>query len=252
MSESISQAADAPDGASAPSAAETETTAPVETGAATDHDHDDNQDESDERKEIGRASKRIGQLMKKLSVSQQEAEQLRRQIQHIQARPNGEPGQQLDEAAVQRLRAQWDAEQATKVWQERRDAFHEQGARQYRDWQERCDSLMAMGADDEIANVLLEMEHGTRVVAALADDPEEIERIAAIKSARGRAVALGQYAEKLKAKAEPQRGVSRAPAPIRPVTGRAAPQFNEYAADTQSLVDYYMKQGQEQARSRSR
>jgi hypothetical protein len=39
--------------------------------------------------------------------------------------------------------------------------------------------------------------------------------------------------------------VTRAPAPIRPVTGRAAPTFNEYSADAQTLVDRYMKENLE-------
>jgi hypothetical protein len=39
--------------------------------------------------------------------------------------------------------------------------------------------------------------------------------------------------------------VTRAPAPIRPVTGRAAPQVNEYSMSGQQLVDKYMREALE-------
>jgi hypothetical protein len=39
--------------------------------------------------------------------------------------------------------------------------------------------------------------------------------------------------------------MTRAPAPVRPVTGRASPQFNEYTATAQQLADFYMRQNLE-------
>jgi hypothetical protein len=42
--------------------------------------------------------------------------------------------------------------------------------------------------------------------------------------------------------------VTRAPAPIRPVTGRVSPVFNEYTATAQEAVDYYMRQNLERQR----
>jgi hypothetical protein len=241
MSETTtSQASDAPGpGTESPAAADTEATAPAERGAATDDQPDDGEQRGEHR-----GDRRFARMTAKLSAAMRERDELAFRLQQAQTRPNGEPGH-IDEAAVQQLRAQWDAEQAAKAAAAHREAFHAEGSKHYRDWQERCDSLIAMGADDQIAQILVEMDGGPRVVAALADDPEELERIAAIKTERGRAIALGQYAEKVAGRPAVQRGVSRAPAPVRPVTGRAAPQFNEYNAGTDQLVDFYLKQAQQ-------
>jgi hypothetical protein len=89
------------------------------------------------------------------------------------------------------------------------------------------------------------------VAAALADDPAELQRIASIQSERGRAIALGKFAAGVEGPpraAAASAPVTRAPAPIRPVTGRASPVFNEYTADTQTLADYYLKQNLERQR----
>jgi hypothetical protein len=37
---------------------------------------------------------------------------------------------------------------------------------------------------------------------------------------------------------------------VRPVTGRAAPVFNEYTATPEQLADYYLKKDLERARAR--
>jgi hypothetical protein len=69
-------------------------------------------------------------------------------------------------------------------------------------------------------------------------------------------VALGKYAATLgdngnwHARAAAPTPVTRAPAPVRPVTGRAAPVFNEYTASPEALADYYLKKDLERARSR--
>jgi hypothetical protein len=42
--------------------------------------------------------------------------------------------------------------------------------------------------------------------------------------------------------------VTRAPAPIRPVTGRVSPVFNEYSATAAELADHYMRQNLERQR----
>jgi hypothetical protein len=124
--------------------------------------------------------------------------------------------------------------------------FHEEGQAQYRDWEQKTQDLMAMGADAGIATLLIEMPGGVRVAAALADEPAELQRIANIESERGRAIALGKYAatvDDAPARAAPATPLlTKAPAPIRPVTGRASPQFNEYTATADQLGDFYMKQ----------
>jgi hypothetical protein len=65
---------------------------------------------------------------------------------------------------------------------------------------------------------------------------------------------LGKYAATLGDGDAPARhaaaAVTRAPAPIRPVSGRAAPQVNEYSMSGQQLVDRYMQQAMERRRQR--
>jgi hypothetical protein len=95
------------------------------------------------------------------------------------------------------------------------------------------------------------------VVAALAEDPEALQRIVKLDGERARAVALGKYAATLgadngngHARAAAPLPVTRAPAPVRPVTGRASPVFNEYTAPPEQLVDVYLKRDLERARGR--
>lgn len=225
----------------------TEAPASADTGAAPDERDAD----SEHRQSQRNAQRRIDRLTAKVSSVVQDNERLQYMLRQAQVRPSGEPG--LDEAAVQRLRAEWDAEQQRKEWQARRDAFHEKGEQQYRDWRQRCDSLIALGADDGLSALLVELPEGQKVVAALADDHEELERIARIRTPTARAAALGEFAERLKGKAEPQRGVSRAPAPIKPVNARAVPVFNEYDPnnDTRTLVQFYSKQAQDAHKARN-
>ena len=121
---------------------------------------------------------------------------------------------------------------------------------------------MKMGADGGFAQLLVEMPDGVKVAAALAADPAEVERIANLRSERARAVALGKYAATIEdtppargnghSHATPTPQMTRAPAPIRPVTGRANPQFNEYTASGEQLVDMYLKRDLERARGGSR
>jgi len=193
-----------------------------------------------------RGDRRFAELTARLSAAErreqqreQELEFYRRQIQQ-QA-----PQDETPEQRYHRERAAIRAEVETQI---RTENFHNQGQAAFADWKQRCDDLVKMGADAGFAQLLVEMPDGVKVAAALAADPAEVERIANLRSERARAVALGKYAATIEDPPTPQRSngaapqVTRAPAPIRPVTGRASPQFNEYTADGNTLVDRYMKQ----------
>ena len=189
--------------------------------------------------------RRIAQLRARLGAAERERERQAAELEfyrrQVQPQPTGAP--ETAEQAAARIRSEVRAEVETQIRMER---FHEQGQSQFTDWKQRCDDLVKMGADPGFAALLVDMPDGVKVTAALAADPAEVERIAAIRSERGRAVALGKYAALLEdapPRAEPR--VSRAPAPIRPVTGRAAPQLNEYSMSGQQLVDHYMRQNLE-------
>jgi hypothetical protein len=126
---------------------------------------------------------------------------------------------------------------------ERAEGFHEAGKAAYADWTDRCSSLMQMGADAGLAELLVEMKDGAKIAGALADDPEALERMAGIRTERGRAISLGMYAAQLADKEPPpRRQVSRAPAPIRPVNGAVRTELQPQQMTSEQLVDYYSRE----------
>lgn len=209
---------------------------------APDTPEQEPQREAEETRE--KEDRRIAQLRARLGAAEREREAQRAELdvyRRMQAQQT--PQQETPEQAMRRIELEAEARAEKRLLARR---FHEEGNAQYRDWGQRTKDLMDMGADVGMGDLLIEMPGGVRVAAALAEDPAELQRIVSIPSERGRAIALGKYAAALEdaapqsARAAPQ--ITRAPAPVRPVTGRAAPQFNEYTADGQALVDRYMRQ----------
>jgi hypothetical protein len=198
------------------------------------------------RREADEEGRRVAQLRARLGAAEREREAQRAELEFYRRQMQQQaPAEETPEQRYMRERATIRAEVEQQIRTER---FHEQGQSAYGDWKQRCDDLVAMGADAGMAALLVEMPDGVKVAAALAGDPAEVQRIANLRSERARAVALGKYAATVDGdegstrvpRAAPQ--VTRAPAPIRPVTGRASPQFNEYTASPQDLVDRYMQQ----------
>lgn len=245
MSETVTDTA--PQGG-APEAELAETTAPVGTGAADTT----TETTATEDPKPSRADRRIAALSARLAAQAQELDALRRSQQPA---PQPQALPQTPEELERLIDARAEAKANQQATQARADAFHEAGRAAHADWNDRCTSLIQMGADAQFSQLLVEMPEGARVAGALADDPEELERIAAIKTERGRAIALGKYAAKLpeeKPQAAPRRAVSRAPAPIRPVNGTANPTFNEYTTDDASaLAQHYMRESMERRMRRN-
>lgn len=227
----------APESTPAP-APETETQEPTEE-----------QKQAKARDDEGR---RVAQLRARLGAAERERDRQAAELAYWrqQQAQGAQPVQETPEQAAIRQRAEVRAEVEAQI---RTETFHQQGAAAYPDWKARCDDLVSMGADPHFAQLLVEMPEGVKVTAALAADPDAVQRIANIRTERGRAIALGKYAASLEdagATSAPARPVTRAPAPIRPVNGRAAPTFNEYAADAQTLVERYAKQAMDKRMGR--
>jgi hypothetical protein len=233
-------------GAAAPEPAVTtdETTAPVDTGAATETEQPEHKPAGDEGDP---AAKRIARLTARYAQTARERDELAGRIAQLEARQR-EGGAQPDadtEALINARAEQLMAERSTK---QRIEAFHEAGREAFPDWQEKCQGLMAMGADAQMSQLLVEMKDGPRIAAALHDDPDALEAIARLSTPTARAVALGQFAAKVEARpARPARTVSQAPPPIRPVQGRVQAEFNPYTAGNtadgnQALTDYFMRE----------
>ena len=198
------------------------------------------QREADEPRE--KEDRRIARLVAQRHAQDRENERLRAENERLRsATQQYEPQQETPEQAYARIEREAEARAEAKIAARR---FHEEGRAAYRDWGQRTQDLIDMGADPNMASLLIEMPGGVRVAAALAEDPAELQRITSIQNERGRAIALGRYAASLEAgdggnghAAQPARQVTRAPAPIRPVTGRVNPQVNEYTMNAQQLVE---------------
>ena len=195
-----------------------------------------------------RGDRRFAQLTAQMAAAQRVQAQQAAELEYWRNQHQQQPANDTPEAQHARVVAQIRVEEAAKL---RAEQFHSQGRDEYSDWQQRCSSLMSMGADAGFAALLVDMPGGAKVAAALADDPEEVQRIASISSERGRAVALGKYAATVETRPAPRAApVTRAPAPVRPVSGRASPTFNEYTANAQELADHYFKQNLERQQAR--
>lgn len=204
--------------------------------------------EPDPKEAEARLNKRIAFLRAQASTAQRERDQFAARLAAVEAQARqAQPQQQpVDPQIQQAIQAEAHRISEHERTQERIQAFHAEGREAYPDWPQRMNDLQAMGADAEMANLLVSMTGGHKIAAALRDEPEELERIAALRGERARAIALGQYAAKLAA--TPTRQISRAPPPPKPVQGRVAPVFNEQQATTDQLVDFYAKQAMERRR----
>jgi hypothetical protein len=239
MSETNPQAEGAPP--PEPAAPATEAPAPAADGAASE-----TTDTTDETKEPkpSRTDRRIAALSARLSAGEQERQRLAQEVEHYRRQFAPQPAElQLSpeqQAAVDRA---VEAKLAQRVEAERSESFHTAGKAAYPDWSERCQSLMQMGADAQFAQLLIETPDGAKVAGALADDPEELERITGLRTERARAIALGKFAATLESKPAAPARTTRAPAPIRPINGASARvEFDEHTATPAQLVEFYSRQ----------
>lgn len=186
-------------------------------------------------------ARRFASMTAKLSASSATVRALEQQIQALQ-RPAAAAGQPAPEAQ-QAIQAEAERLYQQRITNEKVNSFHEAGKSAYSDWQEKCAALIEMGGDAQFADLLLDMPDGARVAAALADDPEEMERIAGLKTERARAIALGKYSAAMEAKGALAKLVSKAPPPVVPLrSGPVRTVFNESTATPEQLVEYYSKQ----------
>ena len=230
-------------------------TSPPESTPAPDTAGDTTETTEGEDKTQQREDRRIAQLRARLGAAEREKQQQAAELEFYRRQAHSQqPAEETPEQAQMRLRQEVRGEVEAQIRTER---FHAEGGAQFSDWAAKCKDLVELGADANFAQLLVEMPEGVRVAAALADDPEAVERISRIGTERGRAIALGKYAATIEgssngaaapARAAQPQPLTRAPAPIRPVTGRASPTFNEYTASGPALAEFYAKQALERRR----
>src|SRR5580765_7586277 len=226
-------------------AAEPEPTPAPAPEAAPAPETDAPEQTPEEQKEArDKEDRRIAQLRARLGAAEREREALRAETEFYRRQAQQQaPVEETPEQRYQRERAQIRGEVEHQI---RTEQFHNQGQSAYADWKQRCDDLVSMGADAGFAQLLVEMPDGVKVAAALSSDPEAVERIANLRTERARAVALGKYAATVEdapmRTAAAPRQITQAPAPVRPVTGRANPQVNEYRLSAHQLVEKYSRE----------
>jgi hypothetical protein len=195
-----------------------------------------------ERKEYNR---RLGQITRQKYAEKERAAALERRLAEMEARisqANGEPGQNgVPQDWMQHPQVR-QAIEARAAEEARVQAFLQAGASEFPDWDKRRHDLIEMGADANMAQLLVEMPQGHRVAAALYDHPDELERIADLKTERARAVELGKFAARVEARRaasvspQPPRRASSLPPPITPpATTRAK---GEPDPEKGSMADY--------------
>jgi hypothetical protein len=185
-----------------------------------------------QRIERERASinRRLGQVTRQKYLERERANQLERELQALRAQYNGGgqatndglPDAWMNDPRVQQYIEARAAEEA------RVRAFVQAGAQEFPDWDTRRSQLIELGADQELAKLLVEMPGGHRVAGALYEQPEELERIVEMRSPTARAMALGQLSARLEARRTvppvPPRRASPLPPPhTPPPAARSAP-----------------------------
>jgi len=116
-----------------------------------------------------------------------------------------------------------------RLYQERVNSTLSAGNKDYPDFTERCNVVASLGAGDnptfmEIVTDPMIVPDGHKVIASLADDPNEAARILALPPV-AMSAELARYAARVDTPAKPNGkaapAVSKAPPPIKPLTGSA-------------------------------
>jgi hypothetical protein len=225
---------------------------PTETPAPADAPEPTEGDEQPEPKP-SRADRRWAAVTAKLDAAERQNAQREEELAYWRRQAAQVP--QADETPEQREHRYREEIREEVRFELQVKQFHEVGQSQYDNWQQMCEDVKKMGADGPMSRLILEMPDATRVVAALHDDPDALQRISHIQNERGRAIALGKFAATIEGQDRPAAArapvaVTRAPAPVRTVTGRAAPTFDPYRATGQELVERWSKEAMESQRRR--
>lgn len=101
------------------------------------------------------------------------------------------------------------------------DDFGAKGAAKYKDWIDRCNAMVDIGANErpEFLQAVTLMDDGPDILANLADNPNEAMRILRLP-AMNMAIELAKVSSKLSAAPAPKT-ISSAPRPITPIDGMA-------------------------------
>lgn len=205
----------------------------------------------------GPLQQRIDQLTKARREAERKAAALEIELEQIRKgsqKPEGngpenpEQPKNLDEL----IERQVEQRLQQRTYQQRVNDWGKAGSDEFRDFNERCNLLADLGAGDrpdfmQIVTDPTTIPNGHRVVAALADDPNEAARILALPT-HTMSAELARFAEKLNAKPKGN-ALSRAPAPIKPINGTAKPSEEPTSDDAEE--EWFRKRAVQRAQRKT-
>jgi hypothetical protein len=192
------------------------------------------------QRRIDAAIRQRGEAEREAAAAKSELEALRRQLNAGNA-PEGEgaaPVQRSNESDAdfeKRVNARAEQILAQREQESRIKAFGEAGAKEYPDFDDRCNAVAVFMDRKQIPQfmqIVTDIDDGHIAIAKLADDPDNAERILKLPPHR-MAIELNKLASEKAPK--PKKPVSAAPAPIQPTAGNA--RSDNYAA-VKSVEDH--------------
>ncbi len=187
--------------------------------ATPDSDKDGKEPEGWELKRIGQLTRQRHEAERKADAAQAEAARYRQLVEQMQRGEEPEvtrAGQEPDiDALVTKRAAELSQQQAAA---ERGVSVSKAGAEAYQDFQSAVKTLDAIGISDDQVRNLLGLDDAHKVIYQLGKNPDEAMRILSLPPLQ-----QGRELERMAAKAAnpAPKAVSKAPAPVKPVDGRA-------------------------------
>lgn len=237
--------------------ADTET--PVETKTAVETPEDKTEPSEQDKRSKAKAEAfqtRIDQLTKARREAEREAAELKIRLAAAEAKkgdgekpaPEAKAEPQADiESLVEKRAAE---KLAAERYQARVNNWAQAGNSEFKDFTERCNTVANLGAGDrpDFMQVVTDpgiIPDGHKLVAALADDPAEAQRILAMPTV-AMAAELVRYANKI---GQPKgKAISGAPAPIKPIDGTA--KASDEPSPDDSEEEWFAKRAKQVAQKR--
>lgn len=209
------------------------------------------QEQPKPKKKLPWELRRIHEETNKRREVERELEQAREELERLRkggASENG-PGSEPDPDTLINQRAQQIVEQ--REFQSRVNDWAAKGAQEFGvdDFNASCNLIASLMDDRQQANFMKTItdpeivEDGHKVIAALADDPEEAERILSLPPVK-QALALNKLAAKVNKPATPApKPISKAPAPVTPIGGKtqASTRLDDPDVPMDKFADEFLK-----------
>lgn len=139
---------------------------------------------------------------------------------------------------------------AQQTYQQKAQTWLQNGKSEFKDFDDKCNVVAALGAGDkpEFMQIVTDLPDGHKIVAHMADNPEETQRILSL-SPLSMAVEIAKMSATVSNKPIPKLAVSNAPAPARTVDGIA--KTNDEISGDEDMKDFAAKWRKKEAAKKS-